>query len=99
MVATPSSEPLLGSPRSLVLSLTPRPIVLSPPQDLSPRALPPTTHPFSGVEEDLHAMPKASTMESQEANLATESLGPFRDLLAHKANLTRHDQMNQTDLL
>ena len=99
MVATPSSEPLLGSPCSLVL--TPRPIALSPPPDLSPHALPlaPTTHPFSDVllpvKEDFHEMRKASTMESWEADVAADSLTPDRDLPAHEANHARYDQVNQ----
>jgi helicase SWR1 len=86
MVATPSSEPLLGS-----LVPTPRSVVLSPPPDLSPHALPPTTHPFNdvllSVKEDFHAVRKASTMESQEADVAADSLTPDHDLLAHEAIL------------
>jgi helicase SWR1 len=88
MVATPSSEPLLGSPSSLVP--TPRPIVLSPPPDLSPHALPPTTHPFSDIllpiKEAFHAVRKASAIESQEADVAADSLTLDRDLLVHEAN-------------
>ena len=94
MVATPSSEPLPGSPRSLVP--TPRPVVLSPPPDLSPHALPPTTHPFSDVlipvKEDFHPVRKASTMESQEADVAADSLTPDRVLLAHEPNLAQENQ-------
>ena len=93
MVATPSSEPLPGSPRSLVP--IPRPIVLSPPPDLSPHALPPTTHPFSDVlipvKEDFHPVRKASTMESQEADVAADSLTPDHDLLAHETNLAQEN--------
>ena len=93
MVATPSSEPLPGSPRSLVP--TPRPIVLSSPPNSSPHALPPTTHPFSDVllhvKEDFHPVGKASMMESQETDTAADSLTPDHGLFVHEAN---HAQEN-----
>jgi helicase SWR1 len=91
LVATPSTDPLLGSPRSLVP--TPRPIVLSPPPDLSPHALPPATHPFSevllSVKENFHPVPKASAMDSQVADVPMDSLTSDHDLLAHEVYLTQ----------
>ena len=100
MVATPSSEPLLGSPSSLVP--TPRPIVLSPPPDLSPHALPPTTHPFSDIllpiKEDFHAVRKASAIESQEADVSADSLTLDRGLLVHEANLAEENPEPNGDI-
>ena len=93
MVATPSSEPLPGSPHSLVPA--PRPIVLSSPPNLSPHALPHTTHPFSDVllpvKEDFHPVRKASMMVSQETDMAADSLTPDHGLFVHEAN---HAQEN-----
>jgi helicase SWR1 len=91
LVATPSTDPLPGSPRSLVP--TPRPIVTSLPPDLSPHALPPTTHPFSEVllsdKENFYPVHKPSTVEPQVADMPADSLIPDRDLLADEIHLTQ----------
>jgi helicase SWR1 len=89
LVATPSTEPLTGSPRSLVP--TPRPIISSPPSDLSPHAL--ATHPFSEVllpvKENFHPVRKPSTVESQVADTPVGTLTPDHDLLADEVDLSQ----------
>jgi len=89
LVATPSTDPLPGSPRSLVLA--PPPIVTSLPPDLSSHALPPTIHPFGEVllsgEENFYPVRKPSTVESQVADMPATSL--TSDLLADEIHLTQ----------
>lgn len=91
LVATPSTDPLPGSPRSLVPA--PPPIVTSLPPDLSPHALSPTTHPFRDVllsgEENFYPVHKSSTVESQVADMPADSLTSDRDLLADEIHLTQ----------
>jgi len=89
LVATPSTDPLPGSPGSLVPSA--RPLVLSPPADMSPPALPPATHPFSevllSVKDDFHPVCKTPAEESQVADMAADSLTLDHDLPAHEVHI------------
>jgi helicase SWR1 len=91
LVVTPSTDPLPGSPLSLVP--TPRPIVTSPPPDSSPHALPPTTHPFREIllpaKVNFHPVRKPSTVESQVVDMPADSLTPDHDLLADEIYLAR----------
>ena len=96
LVATPSTDPIPGSPSSLVPSA--RPLVLSPPSDMSPPALPPATHPFSevllSVKEDFHPVYKTPAEESQVADMAADSLMLDHDLLAHEVHVERKPSRN-----
>lgn len=89
LVATPSSDPIPGSPNSHVPSA--HPLVLSPPSDVSPPALPSATHSFSevllSVKEDLHPVCKTPAEESQVADMTADSLTLDRDLLAHEVHV------------
>ena len=91
LVATPSTDPLPGSPHSLVP--TPRPIVLSPPPDVLPQALPAATHPFSEVllevKEAFHPVYKSPATESQVVDMPADSVTPDHDLLAHEVHLAQ----------
>ena len=91
LVATPSTDSIPGSPRSLVPSA--RPLVLSPPPDMSPPALPPSTHPFSevllSVKEDFHPLCKTPAEESQVTDMAEDSLTLDHDLLAHEVHVVQ----------
>lgn len=95
LVATPSTDPLLGSPPTLVPS--PRPLALSPP-DLSPPALPSATHPFSevllSVKEDFHPVCKAPTEESHVVEMSVDSSTLDHDLLDHEAHLAQKPTPN-----
>ena len=95
LVATPSTDPLPGSPRSIVPSS--RPLVLSAPPDLSTPALPPATHPFSevllSVKEDFHPVCKTPE-ESQVADMSADSLTLDNDLLAHDVHATQKPTRN-----
>ena len=95
LVATPSTDPLLGSPPTLVPS--PRPLALSPP-DLSPPALPSATHPFSevllSVKEDFHPVCKAPTEESHVVEMSVDSSTLEHDLLDHEAHLAQKPTPN-----
>lgn len=94
LVATPSTDPLPGSPGSLVPSA--RPLVLSPPA-MSPPALPSATHPFSevllSVKEDFHPVCKMPAEESQ-ADIAAVSLTLDHDLLADEGNVEQKPSRN-----
>jgi helicase SWR1 len=94
LVATPSTDPLPGSPGSLAPSA--RPPVLSPPA-MSPPALPPATHPFSevllSVKEDFHPVCKMPAEESQ-ADMAAVSLTLDHDLLAHEGHVEQKPSRN-----
>jgi helicase SRCAP/SWR1 len=96
LVATPSTDPLPGSPRSIVPSS--RPLVLSAPPDLSTPALPPATHPFSeillSVEEDFHPVCKKTPEESQVADMSADSLTLDNNLLAHDVHATQKPTRN-----
>jgi len=96
LVATPSTDPLPGSPRTLVHSS--RSLVLSPPADLSPPALPPATHSFSevllSVKEDFHPVYKAPAEESQVSDMAVDSLTLDHDLLAHDVHVAQKSTRN-----
>jgi helicase SWR1 len=95
LVATPSTDPLLGSPGSVVPSA--RPLVLSPPADISPPALPPAAHPFSevllSVKEDFHPMCKTPAEESQVADMAADSLTLGHDLV-HEVHVEQKPSRN-----
>ncbi|KAH9042797.1 SNF2 family N-terminal domain-containing protein [Lactarius pseudohatsudake] len=75
-LATPSSDPLPGSPPSLTQA--PHPIVLSPPSDSSPPSAPSATHPFTAaiisVNGNFHPECKTPTAESKLADMHTDSL-------------------------
>jgi len=94
LLATPSTDPLLASPRSL--GPTPRPIVLSPPPDLSTHALPPATHPFNEVlltaEQTFYPVCKVPAAESEVTDIPAESLTPDRDV-AHEVHLSQEKPM------
>jgi helicase SWR1 len=96
LVATPSTDPIPGSPSSLVPSA--RLLVLSPPPDMSPPALPPATHPFSevllSVKEDLHPVCKTPAEESQVADMAADTLTLEHDLLAHEVHVEQKPSRN-----
>ena len=96
LVATPSTDPLPGSPPTLVPSL--RPLALSPPPDLSPPALPPATHPFSevllSVKEDFHPVCKAPTEESHVVEMSADSSTLDHDLLDQEAHLEQKPTPN-----
>jgi len=96
LVATPSTDPLPGSPGSLVPSS--RPLVLSPPADTSPPALPPAMHPFSevllSVKEDFHPVCKTPAEGSQVADMTVDSLAVDHDLLAHEAHVEQKPSRN-----
>jgi helicase SWR1 len=96
LVATPSTDPLPGSPGSLVPSA--RPLVLSPAADMSPPALPPAAHPFSevllSVKEDFHPVCKTPAEESQVADMAADSLTLDHDLLAHEVHVEQKPSRN-----
>jgi helicase SWR1 len=95
LVATPSTDPLPGSPHTLIPS--PRPLVLSPPPDLLSPALPPATHPFSevllSVKDDFHPVYKVPA-ESQVADVSADSLTSDHDLLAHEVHLAQKPTRN-----
>jgi helicase SWR1 len=101
LVATPSTDPLPGSPGSLVPSA--RPLVLSPPASMSPPALPPATHPFSevllSVKEDFHPVCKMPAEESQVADMAVDSLTLDHDLLAHEVHVEQKPSRKNGDLM
>jgi helicase SWR1 len=92
LVATPSTDPLPGSPGSLIPSA--RRLVLSPPTDMSP----PATHPFSevllSVKEDFHPVCKTPAEESQVADMAADSLTLDHDLLAHEVHVEQNPSRN-----
>jgi helicase SWR1 len=96
LVATPSTDPLLGSPGSVVPSA--HSLVLSPPADMSPPALPPVTHPFSevllSVKEDFHPVCKTPAEGSQVADMAADSLTLDHDLLAHEVDVEQKPSRN-----
>ena len=96
LVATPSTDPLPGSPRSVVPSA--RPHVLNPPADMSPPALPSATHPFSevllSVKQDFHPVCKTPVEESQVADMAADSLTLDRDILAHEVHVEQKPSRN-----
>jgi len=96
LVATPSTDPLLGSPGSVVPSA--RPLVMSPPADMSPPSLPPATHPFSevllSVKEDFHPVCKTPAEESQVADMAADSLTFDHDLPAHEVHVEQKPSRN-----
>ncbi len=75
-LATPSSDPLPGSPPSLAHS--PHPIVLSPPPESSPPSARSATHPFTeaiiSVHENLPPECKMPKAQSQVAHMHTDSL-------------------------
>jgi helicase SWR1 len=95
-VATPSTDPIPGSPSSVVPSA--RPLVLSPPADMSPPALPPATHPFSevllSVKQDFHPVCKTPVEESQIADMAADSLTLDHDLSAHEVHVEQRPSRN-----
>ncbi|KAH9965425.1 SNF2 family N-terminal domain-containing protein [Russula dissimulans] len=99
LLATPSTDPLLASPRSLVP--TPRAIVLSPSPDLSTHSLPPTTHPFNEVlltaEQNFYPVCKAPATESEVADIPAESLTPDHDV-AHEVHLPEEKPIAYGDI-
>ena len=96
LVATPSTDPIPGSPGSCVPSV--RPHVLNPPPDMSPLALPPATHPFSevllSVKGDLHLVCKTPAEESQVADMAADPLTLDHDPLAHEVHVEQKPSRN-----
>lgn len=96
LVATPSTDHLLGSPHTLVPS--PRPLVLSPSRDMSPPALPPATHPFSevllSVKEDFHPVCKPPAEESRVVDMTADSSTLDHDILAHEVHLSQKPTQN-----
>jgi helicase SWR1 len=96
LVATPSTDPLPGSPGSLVTSA--RPLVLSSQADMSPPALPPAAHPFSevlfSVKGDFHPVCKTPTEESQVADMVADSLALDHDLLPHDVHVEQKPSRN-----
>lgn len=87
-LATPSSDPLLGSPPSLT-----HPVVLSPPSDSSPPSAPTVGHPFTeviiSVNGNFHPKCKTPTAASQLADLHTDSLAIDGDQLSHEEPLAQ----------
>ncbi|KAI9511445.1 SNF2 family N-terminal domain-containing protein [Russula earlei] len=75
LLATPSTDPLLASPHSLVP--TPRPIVLNPLPDLTTHSPPPSTLPFNevllSVEQKFHPVCQSPKGESQVADIPADS--------------------------
>jgi helicase SWR1 len=96
LLATPSTDPIPGSPGCLVPSA--HPLVSSPPPDMSPPALPPATHPFSevllSVKEDFHSVCNAPAEESQVADMAADSLTLDHDLLANEVHAEQKPSRN-----
>jgi helicase SWR1 len=100
LIATPSSDPLPGSPPSLAPA--PHSIVLSPPHDSLPHNPPPATPPYNevliSVEEDLHPVCKAPTAVSRVADMPTDSLACQNDPHVHEKSLTLEKLPSNGDL-
>jgi helicase SWR1 len=100
-LATPSSDPLPGSPPSL--THTPHPIVLSPPSDSPPPSVPSVAHPFTeviiSVDGKFHPECKTPTAESQIADMHTDSLAIDGDHLSHEEPLTREEPSSNGDAM
>ncbi|KAI0300426.1 SNF2 family N-terminal domain-containing protein [Multifurca ochricompacta] len=86
VVATPSSEPLPGSPPSVASA--PHSIVLSPPLGPSPHARPTATHPFNevliSVKEDFDPIYKVPAAKSRMADVPAQRLTLDDDPLTHE---------------
>lgn len=98
-LATPSSDPLPGSPPSLTHA--PHPIVLSPPSDPSPPSVPSVAHPFTeviiSVDGTFHPESKTPTVESQITDIHTDSLAIDGDHISHEETLTREKPSSNGD--
>ncbi|KAI9441528.1 helicase SWR1 [Lactarius indigo] len=94
-LATPSSDPLPGSPPSL--THVPHPIVLSPPSGSSPPTAPSVTHPFTeviiSVNGNFH--PECKTPI---ADMHTDSLAIDGDRLSHEEPLTQEEPSSNGDV-
>ena len=100
-LATPSSDPLSGSPPSLTHA--PHPIVLSPPSDSLPPSTPSVGHPFSevviSVSGHFHPECKTATAESQLADMHTDSLAIVDgDHLSHEEPSTQEEPSSNGDV-
>ncbi|KAF8271030.1 SNF2 family N-terminal domain-containing protein [Lactarius quietus] len=94
-LATPSSDPLPGSP-------APHPIVLSPRSDSSPPSVPSVAHPFTeviiSVDGNFHPECKTPAAESQIADIHTDSLAIDGDHLSHEEPLTQEKPSSNGDV-
>ena len=99
-LATPSSDPLPGSPPSLTRA--PHPIVLSPPSDSTPPPVPSVARPFAeviiSVDGNFHPGYKTPTTESQIADMHTDSLALNGDNLPHEEPLTQEKPSSNGDV-
>ena len=99
--ATPSSDPLPGSPPSL--TYPPDPIVLSPPSDSPPPSVPAVAHPYTegiiSVDGNFHPECKTPTTESQIADIHTDSLAIDGDHLSHEELLTQEKPSSNGDVM
>ena len=90
LVATPSTDPLLGSPH------TPIPVLSPPPA--TPPSLPPATHPFSevllSVKEDFHPVVKAPPEDTQVADMSADPSTLDHEVLIHEVHLAQKPTQN-----
>lgn len=100
-LATPSSDPLPGSPPSLTHA--PHPIVLSPPAHSPPPSVPSVAHPFTeviiSVDGKFHPECKTPTAESQIADMHTDSLAIDGDHLSQEEPLTQEKPSSNGDVM
>ena len=98
-LATPTSEPLPGSPPSLTHA--PHPIVLSPPSHSSPSSAPSAAHPFTeaiiSVDGTFHPECKTPTAQSQITDMHTDSLVIDGDHISPEEPLTRDKPSSNGD--
>ena len=89
LVVTPSTDPLLDSPHTLIP-------VLSPPPS-SPPSLPPASHPFNevllSVKEDFPVV-KAPPEDTQVADMSADPSTLDHDVLVHEVHLTQRPTQN-----
>jgi helicase SWR1 len=97
LVATPSSDPLPGSPP---IAPAQHPIVLSPSHDSSSHT-PPPTPPFNevliSVEESFQPVWKAPTAVSRVVDLPSDTLAPHNDRHVHEKSLVQEKPQPSSD--
>ncbi|KAI9465180.1 helicase SWR1 [Lactarius psammicola] len=100
LLATPSSDPLPGSPLSLTHA--PHPIVLSPPSDPSPPSAPSVVHPYTeviiSVHGNFHPECKTPAAEPQLADMHADSLAIDGDHLSHEEPLAQEEPSSNGDV-
>ncbi len=99
-LATPSSDPLPGSPLSLTHA--PHPIVLNPSSGSSPPSAPSVAHPFTeviiSVNGNFHPECKTPTAEPQLTDMHADSLAIDGDHLSHEEPLAQEKPSSNGDV-